>query len=567
MTALKGHDVHQGPDLNRPWLDNYPPGVPAAINEQELETLPNIFRKVVHGFADKCALESFGARMTYTQLGHHADAITGWLQSRGLVKGDRVAVMLPNIAAYPAILFGVLNGGYTAVNVNPLYTARELLFQLRDSAPKILFVLENFAALAEQVREETGLEDIVVVRPGDMLGIKGTLINVVSLFKGKTGQSMKSNRLTLNEVLGEGEKHTPKPVVITLDDIAFLQYTGGTTGRSKGAMLSHRSVAANIDQCRLWMEPRFGSSELIMVTALPLYHIFGLVICCLLMVRLGGKQILIADPRDLDSFVKILASQRFTLFAGVNTLYRALLDHPKIRNADFSKVIFCMSGGMATHTVVARRWKELTGSTIIEGYGLSETSPVVSVNPLDSEDFSGTVGFPVPSTDVVVRTSDGTDVSTGMRGELCVKGPQVMTGYWHRPEETAAAMTSDGYFKTGDVAILDDVGRITIVDRLKDMILVSGFNVYPNEVEDVLTLHPAVREAAVVGMLDEQGCETIWAHVVLKDHEHADASEILAFCRENMTAYKVPKRIVFRDSLPKSNVGKLLRRVLKGEVV
>lgn len=567
MTALKGNDLHQERDQSRPWLAHYPPGVPAAIDIGGLKTLPEIFRNTVDLFAECCALESFGAKLTYGQLAQHVDALTGWLQSRGLVKADRVAVMLPNIAAYPAILFGILGGGYTVVNINPLYTERELLLQLRDSTPRILFVLESFVAMAERVCGDTGVEEIVVVRPGDLLGLKGTLVNVVSLFTGRAGQPPRSNKLTLNEALNEGAKYGASPVTIDLDDIAFLQYTGGTTGRSKGAMLSHRAVSANIDQCRLWMEPRFGTSELIMITALPLYHIFGLVICCLLMVRLAGKQILIADPRDIDSFIKVLASRRFTLFAGVNTLYRALLDHPKIREADFSHTIFCMSGGMATQTVVARRWKELTGSTIIEGYGLSETSPVVSVNPLDCEDFSGTVGLPVPSTDVVIRTADGADVAAGARGELCVKGPQVMTGYWHRPDETAAAMTPDGYFRTGDVAILDDIGRISIVDRIKDMILISGFNVYPNEIEDVLTQHPAIREAAVVGMLDEHGSEVICAHVVLKDGMQADPQDILAFCRENLTAYKIPKQIVFRDSLPKSNVGKLLRRVLKEEAV
>jgi long-chain acyl-CoA synthetase len=368
-------------------------------------------------------------------------------------------------------------------------------------------------------------------------------------------------------VLAEGATRPPKPITVTLDDVAFLQYTGGTTGVAKGAILLHRNVAANVAQAEAWMRPFFGErTDHVMVTALPLYHIFALTVCALLMTRLGACQLLIANPRDIPGFVKTLKTRPFTLMSGVNTLYNALANHPDIRDVDFSEVVLCVSGGMATQEAVARRWREITGRPIIEGYGLSETSPIVCANPLDLVEFSGTIGYPLPSTDVSVRDDAGRPVPPGERGELCVKGPQVMAGYWKRPDETAHAMTPDGFFRTGDVAVMLEDGKVRIVDRMKDMVLISGFNVYPNEVEDVLVRHPGVMEAAVIGLPDEHSGELVAAYVVRRD-ESLTADALREFCREHLTAYKIPRRIEFRETLPKTNVGKVLRRALRDEVV
>ncbi|KLK93759.1 long-chain fatty acid--CoA ligase [Microvirga vignae] len=556
-----------GQASNRPWLKSYPPNVPQVIEDAKIGTLNDIFRNAVTEYPNRVAAESFGKRITYTQLGRSADAVVSWLQQQGLNKGDRVAIMLPNVMAYPAILYGVLLAGGTVVNVNPLYTPRELAYQLNDSGARFLFVLENFGETVEEALPDLKLDRVILVAPGDLLGLKGVIVNFVSRHVKKAVKPFRLPKtVPFKAVLSEGARKKPQAVTVTRDDIAFLQYTGGTTGVAKGAVLLHRNVVANVLQCEAWMRPFFGEREdHVMVTALPLYHIFGLTVCSLLMTRIGGCQLLIANPRDIPGFVTTLKKSKITLLSGVNTLYNALAHAPGIREVDFSQLVFAVSGGMATQEAVAKKWKEISGQPIVEGYGLSETSPVVCANRLDIEEFTGTIGYPLPSTDVTVRANDGTILPLGERGELCVKGPQVMAGYWQRPDETARVMTQDGYLRTGDVAVILPDGQVKIVDRMKDMILVSGFNVYPNEVEDVLVRHPGVMEAAVIGLPDEQSGEAVVAYVVRKD-PNLDPEELRRFCRENLTGYKVPRRIEFRETLPKTNVGKVLRRVLKDEV-
>jgi long-chain acyl-CoA synthetase len=551
----------------RPWLRSYPTQVPHSIDEASIGTLNDIFRRAVADYPNRAAVESFGKRMTYAALGREADAVASWLQGQGLKKGDRVAIMLPNVMAYPAILFGVLLAGGTVVNVNPLYTPRELTYQLKDSGARFLFVLENFAATVEESLPDLTLDRVVLVTPGDLLGLKGAIVNLVSRHVKKAVKPFNlPQAVAFRAVIAEGAERKVQAVAVSPDDIAFLQYTGGTTGVAKGATLLHRNVVANVIQCEAWMLPFFGDREdHVMVTALPLYHIFALTVCALLMTRIGGCQLLIANPRDIPGFVKTLQKSRITLISGLNTLYNALANAPGIEKVDFSQVVFAVSGGMATQEVVAKKWKDVTGQPIIEGYGLSETSPVVCANRLDIEEFTGTIGYPLPSTDVCVRSSDGTILPPGERGELCVKGPQVMAGYWQRPDETAKVMTPDGWFRTGDVAVILPDGQIKIVDRMKDMVLVSGFNVYPNEVEDVIVKHPGVMEAAVIGLPDEHSGEVVVAYVVRKD-QSLTVDELRQFCRENLTGYKVPRRIEFRETLPKTNVGKVLRRALKEEV-
>ena len=548
----------------RPWLGAYPPGVPAEIDESSLGTVADLFARSVREHGPHPALESFGKRVTYDELGRAAGAVAGWLQQQGLRRGDRVAIMMPNVLAYPPVLFGVLQAGCIVVNVNPLYTARELAHQLHDSGAKVLFVLENFAHTVEEALPHMALERIVVATPGDLMGVKGLVVNLVSR---RVKKAVKPYKLpapvAFSTVLATGG--VPKPVPLSGDDVAVLQYTGGTTGVAKAATLLHRNVAANVEQCAAWFAPALaGGTRHIMVTALPLYHIFALTACCLLMMRVGACCLLIANPRDLDGFIKTLKTRPFTIMTGVNTLYNALAGHASIREVDFSKLALCIAGGMATQAAVAKRWKDLTGKAIVEGYGLSETSPVVCCNRLDLEEFSGTIGYPVPSTEVDARRPDGSTAPQGEPGELCVRGPQVMAGYWNRPDETAAVTEPDGFFRTGDVAVILPDGQVRIVDRMKDMVLVSGFNVYPNEVEDVLAAHRGVMECAVTGRPDATTGEMVVAHVVRSDPS-VTAEELRAFCRESLTAYKVPKLFVFRDALPKTPVGKVLRRALKDE--
>jgi long-chain acyl-CoA synthetase len=474
--------------------------------------------------------------------------------------------MSPNVLAYPAILFGVLIAGGVVVNVNPLYTPGELEHQINDSGARFLFVFENFADTVERAWPRMNVERAVIVTAGDLMGLKGLVVNFVARHVRKMVPAYRlQGAVAFASVLKAGARGRLDPVEILPDDIAFLQYTGGTTGVAKGAVLLHRNIAANVAQTWAWLDwylaPR---GPHVMVTALPLYHIFALTACCMIVIRSGGCCLLIANPRDLKGFIAILRKTRFTLFSGVNTLYAALADHRDIRDVDFSHLQLCIAGGMATQEVVAKDWKALTGKPIVEGYGLSETSPIVTVNRPDIAEFSGGIGYPQPSTEISIRTTGDAVAPLGERGELWVRGPQVMPGYWGRPDETARAMTPDGWFKTGDIAIMDAGGMVRIVDRLKDMILVSGFNVYPNEVEAALIAHPKVREVAVIGVPFAHSGEAPMAFVVPRD-KSLTAEELRHFAHERLTGYKIPRFYEFRDSLPKTNVGKILRRALKEE--
>jgi long-chain acyl-CoA synthetase len=548
----------------RPWLGHYPLGVPAEISPPARMTLTEMWRRSRSDFGSRLALESFGTKLSYEQLGAAADLVTAWLQEAGVAKGDRIAIMSPNVMAYPAILLGILQAGGVIVNINPLYTSRELELQITDSSPRFLFVLENFAATVAAVADRLKLERVILVAPGDLLGAKGVAINFVSRWVKKAVPKFAlDNAIAFSSVLRAARGKKLRAVLISPDDLAVLQYTGGTTGSAKGAMLLHRNLVANVEQSAAWFGPQLAGVEpTVMVTALPLYHIYALTACFWFQMRVGGACLLIANPRDIPGFVKILRKNRFHIFAGVNTLYNVLADHPDIGKVDFSHVIFFVAGGMATQQAVARKWRQLTGKAIIEGYGLSETSPVLCGNRPDIEEFTGTVGYPVPSTEISLRDSAGKDVPMGEAGEICARGPQVMAGYWDRPMATEAAMTADGFFRTGDVAVMLPDGQIRIVDRLKDLIIVSGFNVYPNEVESILVEHPQVREAAVIGRPSDATGEEVVAFVVPRV-DGLTEENLRHFCRERLTGYKMPREFIFRDELPKTNVGKVLRRSLK----
>ena len=552
----------------RPWLAHYPAAVPAEIGDPG--TLADLIGRACETYATRPAFESFGKSISFAETGRAARTFAAWLQAKGCRKGDRIALMMPNILAYPATIFGALIGGYTVVNVNPLYTARELAHQLNDSGARVLVVIENFAHVVAEAMPQLKLDSVVVATAGDLMGFKGHIVNFVARRIKKVVRPFDlPGFVPLATILAGSDAMTP--VTVTPDDIAFLQYTGGTTGVAKGATLSHRNVASNVEQCGLWLgwalEPPLGRSDYqhVMVTALPLYHIFALTCCCLFMLRIGAKGLLIANPRDIAGFVKTLKASRFTLISGVNTLYNALANHPEFAQVNFDELRFAVSGGMATQAAVAKHWKSVTGRPIIEGYGLSETSPVASINRPDISEFTGTVGFPLSSTEMAIRDAEGHELPIGESGEICIRGPQVMVGYWNRPDETAKVMSADGYFRSGDIGVMQPDGQVRIVDRMKDMVLVSGFNVYPNEVEDVIAMHPGVLESAVIGLPDEHSGEAVTAFVVRKN-DALTADELRAFCKESLTGYKVPKQIFFRESLPKTNVGKVLRRALREEV-
>lgn len=567
MTDREPATPNASRDDMRPWLAHYPDDTPREIDLARVGTLVALFDEATARFGARPAFRSFGKSLSFAQTGEKAKAVAAFLQSRGFGRGDRVAIMAPNVMAYPAILFGILKAGCTVVNVNPLYTPREFAAQVRDSGARALFVLENFAHTVEASGEAASLDPLVIVRPGDLLGLKGAVINLVSRHVKKAVPAFSlPGAVAFSRALASPGAGAFAPVAVDREDVAFLQYTGGTTGAAKGAMLLHRNVAANVAQLDAWMGRTIESrDDNVMITALPLYHIFSLT-ACLLFHHLGATQTLIANPRDIPGFVKTLKGENFTCTVGVNTLYNALANHPAIGEVDFSRVTLCVSGGMATQQAVASRWKRLTGRPIIEGYGLSETSPVVCANPMDLDEFSGTIGYPIPSTEVSIRDPDGRPLPAGAEGELCVRGPQVMAGYWNRPDETARAMTADGFFRTGDIAVMLEDGRFRIVDRIKDVVIVSGFNVYPNEVEDVLALHPKVQEAAVIGVPDGHSGEAVAAFVVKKDAS-LTAEELREHCSANLAPYKRPRRIEFRETLPKTNVGKMLRRELRAEVL
>jgi len=556
--------------MNHPWYAHYPAGVPHEIDLTLYSSLTALIEEAFSKYRDRKAYVGFGKETSFGELEKMSTAIAGWLQSKGLVKGDRVALMMPNVVQYPAAIAGVLRAGMVVVNVNPLYTPRELEHQLKDSGAKAMIVLENFGHTVAQVVSRTQVRHIVVAAMGDTLGLKGAVVNfVVRHVKKMVPEFQLPGAIRFNAMIAEGERAGFKPIEITQDDVAFLQYTGGTTGISKGATLLHRNVLANVLQSEAWSEPAMNNparggppEQSIIVCALPLYHIFALTVCCLLGMRQGSLVILIPNPRDLPALIKEVQPYKFTAFPAVNTLYTALANHPDFGKLDFSQLRVSNGGGMAVTSATARAWLEKTGCPIIEGYGLSETSPSVTCNPGDATEFSGTIGIPLPSTEVVILDDEGNPVPYGQPGEIAIRGPQVMAGYWQRPEETAKVMTADNFFKSGDVGIMDERGYIKIVDRKKDMILVSGFNVYPNEVEEVASTHPGVLEAAAVGVPDEKSGEVVKLFVVRKD-ESLTERDLQDFLHDKLTGYKRPKHIEFRSDLPKTNVGKILRRELR----
>ncbi|MBI4290919.1 MAG: long-chain-fatty-acid--CoA ligase [Betaproteobacteria bacterium] len=552
--------------MEKIWLKHYPPGVPAEIDYKQFGSLGELFEKCTEQFHDRPAYTNMGGVIRFGELERMSRAFGAWLRGKGLAKGARVAIMMPNCLQYPVCIFGVLRAGYTVVNVNPLYTARELEHQLKDSGAEAIVVLENFAAVLQEVIARTPVKHVVVAALGDLLGIKGAIVNFVVRHVKKMVPSWDlPQAIRFNRMLGEGAGMALARVEVRQEDTAFLQYTGGTTGVSKGAVLTHRNILANLEQACAWLKPFMREDEVqVMITALPLYHIFSLTANCLLMTKLGGCNVLITNPRDMPGFVKELAKHKFTMITGVNTLFNALLNQPDFAKLDFSSLRISLGGGMAVVKAVAERWKQVTGCTLVEAYGLSETSPAATINPIDLKAYNGAIGLPIPSTEVSIRGDDGKEVALGQPGEICIRGPQVMAGYWQRPEETAKVMTPDGYFTTGDIGVMDEQGYVRVVDRKKDMILVSGFNVYPNEVEAVVMSHPGVLECAAIGVPDANSGEAVKLFVVRKDPALTEA-DVRKHCEENLTGYKRPKRIEFRDELPKTNVGKILRRMLRDE--
>ena len=555
--------------MEKPWIDSYLPGVPAEIDLSDGATLVSIFDSSVARFADRPSFSCMGHTLSYAELDRMSAEFAAWLsQDLGLERGARVAIMLPNLLQYPVALFGILRAGMTVVNVNPLYTPRELKHQLTDSGAEAILILENFAATLEKVIAETPVKHVAVTGIGDLLPFpKRHIVNfVIRRVKKMVPAWELPGHVRLEEALARGRAKGFSPVEVSQEDIAFLQYTGGTTGVSKGAMLTHRNMVANLRQMHAWIGELVDEGREVVITGLPLYHVFSLVCNCLLFMSVGGMNVLITNPRDIPAFVKELSQLPFSIITGVNTLYNALLQDENFAKLDFSQLKWAGAGGMALQAATARRWHEVTGKFVQEGYGLTETSPVVSMQPTSVDEvFTGTIGLPLPSTEVAIRDEEGNDLPAGEPGELCVRGPQVMKGYWQRAEATEQVMYPDGFLRTGDIATMDEKGFFRIVDRKKDMILVSGFNVFPNEVENVVTQHPDVIEAACIGVPDDKSTEAVKIFVVVRSGANLDSAGVIAWCRESLTAYKVPRHVEFRDDLPKTNVGKILRRALREE--
>jgi len=558
--------------MDRIWLKHYPPGVPAEIDPARYPSLVAVFADCFARFRDDRAFVCMDKALSYGEIDRLSRAFAAFLQSLGLARGDRVAVMLPNVLQYPVATIAILRAGFSVVNVNPLYTARELAFQLKDSGARAIIVLENFAAVAQEALPDTAVQHVVVASMGDLLGsIKGAIVNLVVRHVRKLVPRFAiPQAVPFNAALARGATLTLAPPAIGPDDIAFLQYTGGTTGVAKGAMLLHRNLVANLLQVDAWLQPMLAVPpkvrQMIVVTALPLYHIFALTACMLLTMRIGGLSLLIPNPRDIGGLVKELAKYKVNSFPAVNTLYNALLHHPDFGRIDWSLLKCAIGGGMAVQKAVAERWVAATGRPIVEGYGLSETSPVLCCNRGDIAEWTGTIGLPLPSTDISIRDDHDRELPPGARGEICARGPQVMPGYWQRPDETARVMTADGFFRTGDIGIMDGQGRIAIVDRKKDMISVSGFKVFPNEVEDAAMAHPGVLESAAIGVPDPASGEAVKLFAVRKDPGLTE-TELRAFLADRLTPYKQPRHVEFRRELPKTNVGKILRRALRDETV
>ena len=557
--------------MERLWLKSYPAGVPADIDVTQYRSLPELMEDSFRRYAQRHAFTFMDHALTYAEVDRLSAAFGAWLQGQGLARGARVAIMMPNVLQYPVALAGVLRAGYVVVNVNPLYTPRELEHQLKDSGAEAIVILENFAVTLQQVIARTSIRHVIVTAIGDLLGFpKSAVVNfaVRRIRKMVPSYSLPGHLLFTN-VLEQGRERSLEAVPLGPDEIAFLQYTGGTTGLAKGAMLTHRNLIANLLQSEAWLQPALHDTsrgpvpeQFIYVCALPLYHAFALVANCLFGMRVGALNVLIANPRDLHQVAKDLRHHRFNVLPAVNTLLNAMAENPEFRKLDFSGLRITIGAGMAVHKAVADKWLALTGCPIVEAYGLTETSPAATCNPILIREWSGTIGLPFPSTEIAILDDAGQPVPLGQPGEIAIRGPQVMAGYWQRPEETAKVMTPDGYFKSGDIGIMDEHGHTRIVDRKKDMIIVSGFNVYPNEIEAVLALHPGVLECAVVGVPDERAGEAVKAFVVRKDPT-LTAADLMEYCRQHLAGYKKPKYIEFREELPHSNIGKILRRALR----
>ncbi|MEO0542172.1 MAG: long-chain-fatty-acid--CoA ligase [Pseudomonadota bacterium] len=564
MATARAAKAKKSTTASKPWLKSYPEGVSAEIGPLQHANLGEFLEDCFRQYGPRTAFTCMGKAITYSQLETASAAFAAHLHGLGLERGDRVALMMPNVLQYPIAMAGVLRAGLTVVNVNPLYTPRELEHQLNDSGAKAIVILENFAHTLEQVVAKTGVQHMIVTAMGDMMGLKGHIVNlVVRRVKKMVPAWNLPNHIKFKSTLGGGSYTAHEA---GLEDVAFLQYTGGTTGVSKGATLTHSNILSNIAQSQAWLEVGYRAKgkpdELNFVCALPLYHIFALTVNAFMGMAVGGNNLLIPNPRDIPAFVKELEKVTFHFFPGLNTLFIALMNNEDFQKLDFSELRMTFGGGMAVQGPVAERWKQMTGVPIFEGYGLSETSPVATGNRFDGEEFTGTIGLPIPSTDVSIRDDDGVEQPLGEVGEICIRGPQVMAGYWNRPDETAKVMTDDGFFRSGDMGFMDDGGYIKIVDRKKDMILVSGFNVYPNEVEEVAVGCEGVVEAAAIGVADEHSGEVVKLFVV-RANDAVTEETIKAHCAENLTNYKRPKFIEFRDELPKTNVGKILRRELR----
>lgn len=552
--------------MKKIWQNSYEKGVPFEIDPDKYSSLGEVWEEAVTKFKDKPSFHNMGKTLSFKEIDEYSLQFASYLQNNlGLKKGDRIALMMPNVLQYPIALFASLRAGLIVVNVNPLYTARELEHQLKDSGATTIVIFENSAHILDSVRENLSLKNIIVTGIGDMLGFpKAQLVNFVLKYVKKMVPPYKlTGAIKFQELLIYGEKEKFKKPTMNNEDIAFLQYTGGTTGVSKGAILTHRNIISNFQQAKVWIENGIFEGQEIIITPLPLYHIFSLTANCMIFSALGALNVLITNPKDIPGFVKELKKWNFSAITGVNTLFNALLHNKEFQSLDFSHLKVTLGGGMAVQRAVANKWKEVTGKPLIEAYGLTETSPACCINPLNIPDYNGKIGLPIPSTIVVIKDDAGNDVAQGEIGELCVKGPQVMKGYWNRDDETAKVFTKDGYLRTGDIAIMDEEGFFKIVDRKKDMIIVSGFNVFPNEIEDILATNSKVLESAAVGVPDERTGEAVKVFIVKKDKSLTE-EEVIKFCRENLTGYKVPKLIEFRTELPKTNVGKILRKDLRG---
>ena len=554
--------------MDKTWLKQYPAGVPAHVDVDQYPSLVALLEESFKQYAGRVAYRFMGKSISFAQVDDASRALAAWLQTQGLDKGDRVAVMLPNVPQYPVAVAAILRAGYVVVNVNPLYTPRELEHQLKDSGAKLIIVLENFASVVQQVLAAVPTKKIVLTALGDMLGFpKAQLVNyVVRKVKKLVPAFDLPSALRFNDVVALGRSKSFMPAAVGPDDIAVLQYTGGTTGVSKGAVLLHRNLVANILQCEAWYQPALSKipagEQIVTICALPIYHIFGFTANMMLAMRMGGANILIPNPRDLPSMFKELQGEVFHSFPAVSTLFNAMAHHPDFASVDWSRLVISVGGGMAVQSATAKLWLEKTGCPIVEGYGLSETSPSATCNPVDSAAFSGNIGLPMPNTELVLLDDDGAEVAQGSAGEIAIRGPQVMAGYWQRPDETAKVMTADGFFRSGDIGSVDARGYFRIVDRKKDMILVSGFNVYPNEIEELVSQMPGILECAAVGVADAKAGEAVKLVIVRSDAGVTEAM-VRTYCEANLTGYKRPKQIEFRTTLPKTNVGKILRRELR----